>query len=215
MYGTTVVKRKTRRYRYYYTMPSDGRPRKYFHCSTVEAAFEDFLDTISISHSGLDKARQALRVAIAEDGRVRVPRKSALTVQLERLTRIRRNLVLMMAAGDVAEEDFRREKQLNDAAIRELEGHLDDLATPLERRRSELEEALAMLSHLGDLWRGLDDDTKRRRFAKLVFKRVTINGHGRVVDFQFQSPFDRLYDLDEASRSVLRVRDGRGASRRD
>lgn len=214
MYGTTVVKRKTRRYRYYYTMPADGRPRKYFHCSTVEAAFEAFLDTISIPPAGLAQARRDLKSAIAEDSRDRVPRKSSLTLQLERLTRIRRNLVVMMAAGDVTEEDFRREKRLNDAAIRELEGHLDDLASPLERRRSELEDALFTLSHLGDLWRGLDDDNKRRRFAKLVFKRVTINGHGRVVDFQFQPPFDRLYDLDSPSRSVLRSRDSRETSGR-
>jgi hypothetical protein len=206
MYGTTRVKSKGRKYTYYYTKRRIDGHSLYVRREAVERAFVELLDKLALTPAALKTARQTLRRLVREEAAGSEETLPPLRDQLERLKTVRRNLVRMCAAGDVVEEDFRREKALNDAAIRELEEHLEDLESPLEKRFSEFDSSLLLLSRLGQLWREMTDDPERRAFATLIFKRVVVNARGRVLDFQLASPFDRLYQLQSGASQLTVLR---------
>lgn len=97
----------------------------------------------------------------------------------------------LLAQGRITEQEFDAERNRVQAALAAVRGELSALDQGGAGQLSYLDVALAFCGQMGNLWRR-SDVAHRKAIAHLVFKRISIDNAGDVVDYRLATPFGYL-----------------------
>jgi hypothetical protein len=181
--------------------PGPDGSRICIRCEVVDDQVGRILEELEIPPSLHPALRRAYRREISEIAAPYRSRAAELRRRLVELEEESRGYVRLAAQGRITEEEFDAERRRVQGAIAAVREELTAVETGGQSQLSDLDLALAFSARLGRLWERADA-VHRRAIAHLVFKRVSIDNSGTVVDYQLAPPFGYLAALKGACRPV-------------
>ncbi len=194
MYGSTLTG-KTRSCSYYITHTKVEGKNIHIPCQVVDEQMPVFIKSIMIDPAkerAIQKLYQAEIRKITHDDRDESI--ANLRQQLSRLKDEETHLGRLVITSKISEEAYDQLRKEWQEKVLRIEVSIAQLEHEKMIRIDDLDAALVLMTRLRVLFDRLGDK-ERSKLLQILIKRIIVDPHGEIIDFQLNAPFVYLLDI--------------------
>jgi hypothetical protein len=164
-------------------------------CTEIDEKIEEFLEGINIETELIPEIRKAykfeIRNSASEERRTRL---AELNRQLSELREEEARLGRLLITNMISEETYFQLRKEWQEKQRNITANIADLERETNLCLDDLDAAIILMTKMSRLYSRLSE-IDRTKLLQIIIKQIIVNGEGKIIDYELNTPFAYLQDL--------------------